>query len=121
MQEYYGSCHCGNVNFKFLSENKVEIWKCNCSICNMYDYQHLFVKHEDFTLLDDSADQATYTFGTQNAKHLFCKACGIKSYYQPRSHPDMFSINLRCVKNPPDVYNVVEFDGINFEDSIKEI
>jgi hypothetical protein len=28
---------------------------------------------------------------------------------------------LRCVKNPPDVYNVVKFDGINFEDSIKEI
>ena len=121
MQEYYGSCHCGNINFKFLSKNKVEIWKCNCSICNIYDYQHLFVKHEDFTLLSDFANLTLYTFGTQNAKHLFCKVCGIKSFYQPRSHPDMYSINLRCVKNPPEVNNVVEFDGINFEDSIKEI
>jgi hypothetical protein len=33
----------------------------------------------------------------------------------------MYSINLRCVKNLPEVNNVVEFDGINFEDSIKEI
>ena len=40
MQEYYGSCHCGNVEFKFLSKNKVEIWKCNCSICNMYVDAH---------------------------------------------------------------------------------
>ena len=61
MQEYYGSCHCGNVNFKFLSENRVEIWKCNCSICNMYDYQHLFVKHEDFTLLGNRDVLASYT------------------------------------------------------------
>ena len=63
--------HCGNVNFKFLSENKIEIWKCNCSICNMHDYQHLFVKHEDFTLLGDRDVLASYTFWYSKCKASF--------------------------------------------------
>ena len=51
MNEYYGGCHCGAVSFKFQSQEKVEIWKCNCSICNAYDYEHLFIKHEDLTVM----------------------------------------------------------------------
>lgn len=31
------------------------------------------------------------------AKHLFCSVCGIKSFYVPRSHPDGFSVNARCL------------------------
>src|SRR3546814_3195986 len=27
-----------------------------------------------------------YRFGTGAADHLFCGACGVKSFYQPRSH-----------------------------------
>ena len=62
-----------------------------------------------------------YVFKTETAKHLFCKLCGIKSFYQPRSHPDAFSVNLKCVDNPPKVHEVVHFDGLNFEESIKKI
>ena len=51
MKEYYGRCHCGNINFAFQSEESVEIWKCNCSICCLYDYEHLFIKHEEFSLI----------------------------------------------------------------------
>ena len=49
----------------------------------------------------------------KKAKHLFCKKCGTKSFYQPRSHPGSYSINLRCVDEPPDIYKVVHFDGKN--------
>lgn len=52
MKEYFGNCHCGAVQFKFKSFEKVEIWKCNCSICKLNDYEHLFIKHEDFILLE---------------------------------------------------------------------
>jgi len=31
------------------------------------------------------------------AKHLFCSVCGIKSFYVPRSHPDGYSVNARCL------------------------
>jgi hypothetical protein len=36
-------------------------------------------------------------FNTRTAKHLFCSNCGIKSFYVPRSHPDGFSVNARCL------------------------
>lgn len=121
MEEYNGNCHCGAIKFKFLSEKLVEIWKCNDSICKPYDYQHLFIKHKDFNLLSGNQEISSYKFGTKNAEHLFCKICGIKSFYQPRSHPDMYSINLRCVNNPPSVKKIFEFDGSNFEHSIKNI
>ena len=85
MEKYFGNCHCGAVKFSFLSEKAVEIWKCNCSVCEPYDYQHLFIKHEDFDLISGDQDISSYKFGTKNAEHLFCKICGIKSFYQPRS------------------------------------
>ena len=121
MKEYLGSCHCEAVKFKFVADESVEVWNCNCSICNSYNYQHLFINHEDFELISGDQELSSYKFGTKNAEHLFCKICGIKSFYQPRSHPDMYSINLKCLKNPPTISKIVEFDGVNFEESIKEI
>ena len=121
MNEYYGSCHCEAVSFRFQSEESVDIWKCNCSIFNICDYEHLFIKHEDLSITNGEDQISSYTFGTKNADHTFCRICGIKSFYQPRSHPDMYSVNLRCVKNPPKVKKVIHFDGINFEDSIQKI
>jgi hypothetical protein len=33
----------------------------------------------------------------------------------------MYSINLKCVNDPPKVRQIINFDGINFEESIKKI
>jgi hypothetical protein len=58
---------------------------------------------------------ASYTFNTGAAKHLFCAVCGIKSFYVPRSNPDGFSVNLRCLDDPQGFAEVriVSFDGRN--------
>ena len=121
MKEYTGGCHCGGVKYKFKSDQSVEIWNCNCSICDMINYQHLFVKHELFELIAGEELLLEYKFESGTAKHFFCKRCGIKSFYQPRSHPEMYSINLKCVDDPPEIKEVIYFDGINFEESIKNI
>ena len=39
----------------------------------------------------------SYRFGTGAADHLFCRNCGVKSFYQPRSHPDAWSVNANCL------------------------
>ena len=121
MKEYTGSCHCGGVKFKFKSDEDVEIWNCNCSICDMINYQHLFVKHELFELITGDDLLSEYNFESGSAKHFFCKRCGIKSFYQPRSHPKMYSINFKCVDDPPKIKEIIYFDGVNFEESIKNI
>lgn len=111
-----GGCHCGAVRFTAASEPTPEVWDCNCSICSKTAYLHLFIPHEDFTL--DAADDAqeSYRFGKKEAEHLFCKTCGVKCFYQPRSHPDDWSVNLRCLDDP-DVLSptIVPFDGRNWE------
>ena len=116
---YQGSCHCEAVKFEFRSIQYVEIWTCNCSICSLNNYQHLFVKHSDFTLINGEDSLTAYHFGTRTAEHLFCQKCGIKSFYQPRSHPDSFSVDLRCVKSPPLIDRVVEFDGKNHQGAVE--
>jgi hypothetical protein len=92
-----GGCHCGRVRFEALAPAKVEVSDCNCTICSKSGYLHLIVRAEDFKLLSGNDVLTAYTFNTGTAKHLFCSICGIKSFYVPRSHPDGFSINARCL------------------------
>ena len=50
------------------------------------------------------------------AKHLFCAECGIKSFYRPRSNPDGWSVNARCLDAVDGLDLIVEdFDGQNWE------
>lgn len=111
-----GGCHCGAVRFCFKAPETVRVQRCNCSICTMTGFEHLIVPGADFTLLSDPAALAMYTFNTGAAKHLFCRRCGIKSYYVPRSNPDGFSINLRCVdRSTIREVEYEDFDGQNWE------
>ena len=68
MITHTGGCHCGRVRFEVVAPAHLEVADCNCSICSKAGYLH-----------------------------LFCSVCGIKSLYVPRSHPDGFSVNARCL------------------------
>lgn len=92
-----GGCHCGRVRFEVRAPARVDVADCNCSMCSKTGYLHLIVRAGDFKLLSGQDVLTTYTFNTGTAKHLFCSVCGIKSFYVPRSHPDGFSVNARCL------------------------
>ena len=92
-----GGCHCGRVRFEVEAPATIEVDQCNCSMCSMSAYLHLIVPAERFRLLSGRESLTTYTFNTGTAKHLFCSVCGVKSFYVPRSHPDGFSVNARCL------------------------
>ena len=93
----------------------LEVFDCNCTICRMTAFQHLIVPATRFRLLAGHDVLSTYSFNTGTARHLFCSRCGIKSYYIPRSHPDGFSVNVRCLDraNIIDV-KVTPYDGLNW-------
>ncbi len=112
-----GGCHCGRVRFEVQAPARVQVSECNCSICNMAGYLHLIVRAEQFELLSGGDVLTTYTFNTGTAKHLFCSVCGIKSFYVPRSHPDGFSVNARCL-DPGTVaeMTVTSFNGQDWEE-----
>ena len=111
-----GGCHCGAVRFEVRAPARITVQHCNCSMCSKTGFLHLIVPAGDFSLLSGSAQLQTYTFNTGVAKHLFCEVCGIKSFYVPRSHPDGFSVNLRCL-DPGTVeqVTVADFDGRDWE------
>ena len=112
-----GSCHCGVVSFEAkIEQSKPELLDCNCSICSRIGFLHLIVQHENFTLLSGKDALTSYQFGSWQAEHLFCKHCGVKSFYQPRSHPDCWSVNYHCLDTGHSLEPVIiPFDGQNWE------
>ena len=82
----------------------------------MTGFLHLIVPHENFRLLSGTDTLSSYRFGTGTAEHLFCSVCGIKSFYQPRSHPEAWSVNLNALDDIS-ALNVSRrsFDGRNWE------
>jgi hypothetical protein len=115
-QVYRGGCHCGRVRFELDAPERPEVLDCNCSMCSKTGYLHLIVAKQQFRLLAGSDVLTTYRFNTGAAQHLFCSICGIKSFYVPRSHPDGFSVNARCVDGLElDALTVVPFDGKHWE------
>jgi hypothetical protein len=117
-----GGCHCGRVRFRLELPERIRVLRCNCSICSLTGYQHLTVAREHFDLLSGSEDLAEYRFNTGVARHWFCRHCGIKSFYVPRSHPDAYSVHLACVALPDEiVVEWVDFDGADWEGHIESI
>ena len=93
----HGGCHCRRVRFQIDAPASLEVLECNCSICTMTGFLHLIVPASRFRLLAGADALIEYTFNAGVAKHRFCRHCGIKSFYVPRSHPDGYSINARCL------------------------
>jgi hypothetical protein len=69
-----------------------------------------------FRLLRGAETLTEYTFNTGLAKHRFCKVCGIKVFYIPRSHPEGIDVNVRCL-DPATIesVSVSQFDDTNRE------
>jgi len=117
-----GGCHCGAVRFEAEVPAAVEVLDCNCSICAKTGFRHLMVPHEDFRLLAGEAALTSYRFGTGAANHLFCGACGVKSFYQPRSHPEAWSVNLNALDDASGLsVTLTSFDGRNWEQAAAKL
>lgn len=116
MTIHRGGCHCGRVRFEVEAPADLELSECNCSVCRMSGYLHLIVRKDDFRLLKGQGEISTYQFNTGVARHFFCSTCGIKSFYIPRSNPDGYSVNVRCL-DPGTIRSlkIERFDGRNWE------
>ena len=111
-----GGCHCGAVRFEAALLAVVEAQSCNCSICEKTGFVHIIVPESRFRLTTSPDALTPYTFNTGVAKHLFCSRCGIKSFYRPRSNPDGWSVNARCLDAAEGLDIQIEaFDGRNWE------
>ena len=116
MKTHSGGCHCGAVRFEVEAPARIEAHECNCSICSRSGYLHLIVPGTRFRLLSGHEVLQSYRFGTGVAEHRFCRVCGIKSFYVPRSNPDGISVNVRCLDDGSvEALTIEPFDGRNWE------
>ncbi|MDX1385119.1 MAG: GFA family protein [Thermoanaerobaculia bacterium] len=118
MVTHSGSCHCGAVRFEVEAPARIEATLCNCSICSKGGYLHLIVPASRFRLVDGEAELVEYRFNTRTARHTFCRRCGIKPFYVPRSNPDGFSINVNCLDEATvEDVSIEPFDGRHWEEN----
>jgi hypothetical protein len=111
-----GGCHCGAVRFEAALPDEVEAQDCNCSICAKTGFIHIIVPGGRFRLQRGADDLTAYEFNTRTARHLFCRHCGVKSFYRPRSNPDGWSVNARCLDDPNGlILAITAFDGRDWE------
>ena len=113
-----GGCHCGAVAWEADLPDEIVADECNCSICEAVGFLHVIVPRAKFRLVKGDDALSKYRFNNGAAKHYFCKRCGVKSFYVPRSNPDGYSLNLRCMDRAQ--FTKVEirpFDGRNWEEN----
>jgi len=111
-----GGCHCGAVRFEVDAPAALAVLDCNCSLCAKTGFLHLIVPAARFRLLAGGELLSSYRFNTGVALHLFCKRCGVKSFYRPRSNPDGWSVNARCLDEGTVTELVVTpYDGRDWE------
>ena len=115
MNTHTGGCHCGAVRFAAELPSRVEAQTCNCSMCEKLGFIHIIVPESRFRITAGEEAIATYTFNTGVAKHTFCSVCGVKAFYRPRSNPDGWSVNARCLDDQSGIVMFEPFDGANWE------
>ena len=111
-----GGCHCRRVVFEVDAPRDLVVQDCNCSMCRSSGFWHLIVPASRFRLISGAESITEYSFNTGVAKHRFCRVCGVKGFYIPRSNPDGVDVNARCLDEGSYTSIEVEpFDGSNWE------
>ncbi len=99
LRTYKGSCHCGSVQFTFISPQIKKALRCKCSMCRRKgELSTSFTVLPDNVHIEAGTERlSTYRFNTRIAKHSFCRECGISPFYQTRLKPGEFRFNLGCL------------------------
>jgi len=110
-----GTCHCGAVQFEVRGPIK-RAMTCTCSICGQMGAVWHATDDAGLSIVKGQDDLSVYQFGTMTAKHYFCRHCGVHPFSRPRINPNLWAVNLRCVRDVDlaDVPMSV-FDGANWE------
>ena len=111
MKKYHGSCHCGAVQFDIADPMDI-LLRCNCSICRRKAYTIGRIPADALTITAGDDALRIYQFHTNQAKHFFCRYCGIHTFHQTRRDSTIYGVNTGCLNDFQIVEdNVTTFDG----------
>ena len=101
---YKGSCHCGAINFEVESDLTV-VKQCNCSICKRKFTKMGIANKDKLKITKGESNLSLYQFGSNIAKHYFCKTCGIYTHHGRKSDPNGIGFNIGCIDSV-DIFDV---------------
>ena len=93
------TCHCGGVEAEIKLQEKgfEKLLRCNCSICKRKFAKMNLLPKDSLKLTKGENNLGMYQFGTNVAKHFFCKTCGIYTHHFRKSDPNGIAINIGCI------------------------
>jgi hypothetical protein len=113
--KHTGTCHCGAIEIRVEAPAEIDAYECNCSLCERTGFLHLIVPKDALEIVRGEDAITTYAFNTKVARHYFCRTCGCRPFYVPRSNPDGFSVNVRCLdKSGISRLTIHPYDGQNW-------
>ncbi|EGC37343.1 hypothetical protein DICPUDRAFT_54069 [Dictyostelium purpureum] len=84
MAEYFGSCHCKKIKYRFKIEDIIDNTTtviCNCSYCWQARFWEVRVFDLDsFEIIEGKESLKLYQFGNKETHHYFCGDCGIHTH-----------------------------------------
>ena len=95
-QTYHGSCHCGQIEFE-VDMDLDHVRVCDCSLCRKRGALNHRVEDSALRMLTPIDRVTLYQWHTCTAKDYFCPTCGILPFRRPRTAPDMWTVNVRCL------------------------
>lgn len=98
MPLYKGSCHCGRNRFEVKIADLKDVRVCDCSICAKRGALNVRVEEQDIRLLTSLDELTLYQFHAMTAKDYFCPTCGILPFRRPRTAPELWTVNVRCLE-----------------------
>ena len=110
------TCHCGAVEMRVrLTDGFNTIRRCDCSYCRRRQAAPVSAALDGIEIVKGADNLTLYQFGTNTAKHYFCKTCGIYTHHQRRSNPNEFGVNAANIEgvNPRDFEPIIWHDGVN--------
>ena len=110
------TCHCGAVEMRVrLTDGLNTIRRCDCSYCRRRQAAPVSAALDGVDIVKGADNLTLYQFGTNTAKHYFCKTCGIYTHHQRRSNSNEFGVNAANIEgvNPRDFEPIIWHDGIN--------
>jgi hypothetical protein len=95
-QTYRGSCHCGEVKFE-VDMDLDHVRDCDCTLCRKRGALNHRVGDSDIRIETPLENLTLYQWHTKTAKDYFCPTCGIQPFRRPRTAPDTWAVNVRCL------------------------
>jgi hypothetical protein len=110
-----GQCHCGSVKLSIvLSDGYKTARRCDCSLCRMRGAVAVSSDVGGITVEEGAECVSLYQFNAKEAKHYFCKKCGVYTHHQRRSNPNQYGVNVAIIDNmsPFDFPQVKVMNGV---------